>query len=98
MSNRGGKREGSGRKKGARNRRTVEFLKKAAAAGYEDPVEFLLSVVADTEADLDLRLRAAMGAAPYVRAKLAPREADPEPPANEEGIGFQIPDLRKVNE
>jgi hypothetical protein len=73
-------------------------MERAVALGYPSPVDFLLSVMNDTKADLDLRVRAAMGAAPYVRAKLAPKEADSDPPASEEGIGFQIPDLRKVNE
>ena len=53
MTTRGGKREGSGRRRGARNKRTVELLKKAAAFGHEDPVDFLLSVVSDTEAEMD---------------------------------------------
>ena len=98
MTTRGGKRQGSGRKKGARNKRTVELLKKAVALGYEDPVDFLLGVVADTGVELDLRIKAAGMVAPYVRAKLAPREAGASaPPLAEEGIALQLPDLVRVN-
>src|SRR5215212_8297919 len=98
MTTRGGKREGSGRRRGARNKRTVEFLKKAAALDYEDPVEFMLSVVADTKADMELRVRCAMGAAPYVRAKLAPVEKLPDKGQTEapQGIAMMLPDLVRV--
>jgi hypothetical protein len=95
---RGGKREGSGRKRGAPNKRTVELIKKAAALDYEDPVDFLLSVVSDTEAETDLRIKAAGMVAPYVRAKLAPREAGASaPPLTAEGIALQLPDLKRVD-
>ena len=74
---------GKGRPKGARNKRTVELIEKAVASGYQDPVDFLLSIVADTKADMSLRIDAAKAAAPYVRAKLtamvpteAPRPAE----------------------
>jgi hypothetical protein len=98
MTTRGGKREGSGRKKGGRNKRTVELLKKAAASGYEDPVEFLLAVVAVTELETELRVKAAGMVAPYVRAKLAPREAGANaPPVAEEGIALRLPDLVRVD-
>jgi hypothetical protein len=97
MTTRGGKREGSGRKKGAPNKRTIQLITKAAASGYEDPVDFLLSVVSDTGAETDLRVKAAGMVAPYVRAKLAPREAGASaPPLAEEGIALQLPDLVRV--
>jgi hypothetical protein len=97
MTTRGGKREYSGRPKGARNKRTVELIKKATASGYEDPVDFLLSVVSDTEAEMDMRIKAAGMVAPYVRAKLAPREAGASADAVAEvPIGLRLPDLVRV--
>jgi hypothetical protein len=47
-----------------------------------DPVDFMLSVMSDDTVDMDLRLRAAGLAAPYLRAKLSPIEhkvAEPAP-------------------
>lgn len=69
-----------GRPKGAKNKRTVELLKKAAAVpGYVDPVNFLLNVVADPDADMSLRIEAAKASAPYVRAKLTPTQPTDQP-------------------
>lgn len=70
----GGKREGAGRKPGSATRKTREVAEKAAAAGLT-PLEYLLSVMRDTEADGHARLDAAKAAAPYMHPRLAQVEA-----------------------
>ena len=92
---------GKGRPKGAKNKRTIELIKKAAASDYVDPVDFLLSVVRDSAVDMDLRVRAAGVAAPYLRAKLSAidnlpsKQSDPEPDG--EGGDHELPDFRRPN-
>lgn len=60
-----------GKKAGTKCKRTIArdaALAKAIAAG-QSPLEFLLSVMRDPRADLDMRIDAAKGAAPYVHKK-----------------------------
>jgi hypothetical protein len=88
----------AGRPKGAKNKRTVEMIEKAKACGYVDPVDFLLGVVADTEAGMDLRIDAAKAAAPYVRAKLTAVGKPAEQPLSpEEPASAYLPDLEVLN-
>lgn len=67
---RGGKREGAGRPEGAATKRTREMANKAAEAGLM-PLDFMLDLLRDVEADKADRMWAAEKAAPYVHAKLA---------------------------
>ena len=69
MAGRGGKREGSGRPKGSRNRRT-EMQIEAASNGIL-PLDFLLGLMRDPAQNAATRLTAAISAAPYVHPKLA---------------------------
>jgi hypothetical protein len=67
----GGARPGAGRKRGAVARIDAEAREKALASDQESPLDFLLRVMRDAEADAVRRLDAAKAAAPYVHAKLA---------------------------
>jgi hypothetical protein len=67
MAGRGGKREGSGRPKGAKTRITEEALERAGEG--ETPLEYMLRVMRDTSAETDRRDRMAMGAAQYCHSK-----------------------------
>jgi hypothetical protein len=62
-----GERRG-GRKKGARNKRTLAQI--ALAQGLETPLDYLLAVMRDETADIDRRMECAVAAAPYMHAKL----------------------------
>lgn len=63
-----------GRQKGTLNRRNAELQAHVAATG-ETPLDFLLRVMRDKEADEDKRIDCAKAAAPYVHAKLASVDA-----------------------
>ena len=67
---RGGKREGAGRKPGVPNKRTQEKTEEIESSGLT-PLDFMLSVLRDDDADPKDRMWAAEKAAPYVHAKLA---------------------------
>lgn len=67
---RGGKREGAGRPAGALTKRTREVAEKAADEGLT-PLDYMLDVLRDADADPKDRMWAAEKAAPYVHAKLA---------------------------
>ena len=67
---RGGQRPGSGRPKGARNRRTERQEREIEESGMT-PLEYLTSVYRDEARDTDERMEAAKAAAPYVHAKLS---------------------------
>lgn len=69
-SNRGGARKGAGRKQGSATKKTREIADKAAENGIT-PLEYMLSVMRDTEEESPRRLAAAQAAAPYVHPKLA---------------------------
>jgi len=66
----GGARPGAGRPKGARNKRHEEVVQKAVAGGIT-PLEYLLSVMQNEEAEEAKRIDAAKAAAPYVHARLS---------------------------
>lgn len=66
----GGKREGAGRKPGARNKSTIEQREAVAASGLT-PLEYMITVMRDAGADEGKRLEAAKSAAPYVHARLS---------------------------
>lgn len=66
----GGARPGAGRKKGSPNKKTAEIQRVVAESGIT-PLEYMLSVMRDDNADEHRRLSAATAAAPYVHAKLS---------------------------
>ena len=73
----GGKRPGAGRPYGSRNKATEKQkaeIDKIAASGLT-PLEYMLSVMRDEQADTATRLDAAVKAAPYVHPKLATIES-----------------------
>jgi hypothetical protein len=80
---RGGRREGSGRPKGAINKRTEEAIAKAAETGIT-PLDYLLGLMRDEGQEQSVRLDAAKAAAPYVHAKLQAiqHSGDAENPVN----------------
>lgn len=67
---RGGKREGAGRKAGVRNRATEKQRAAIEGSGLT-PLDYMLSVLRNTDADPKDRMWAAEKAAPYVHPKLA---------------------------
>jgi hypothetical protein len=67
---RGGKREGAGRKPGAPNKATQEQREAIKESGLT-PLDYLLSVMRDENAEQAERVDAANKAAPYVHAKLS---------------------------
>lgn len=67
---RGGKRAGSGRKAGSATKRTREIADRAAEDGIT-PLEYMLSVLRDPQAEVDRRDDMAKAAAPYMHARLA---------------------------
>jgi hypothetical protein len=69
-SKRGGARPGAGRRPGAINKATAK-AREAAEAGGIMPLDFMLSIMRDPEAERSERLDMAKAAAPYVHAKLA---------------------------
>jgi hypothetical protein len=66
---RGGKREGAGRPKGKKNKRTLAEKEALAASGLS-PLDYMLSVLRDEKASQDVRLTAAKAAAPYLHRAL----------------------------
>jgi hypothetical protein len=66
---RGGKRENAGRKKGSRNKRTSELQARIRATGM-DPLAFMIAVMRNAKAPLEMRFEAARSAAPYVHPRL----------------------------
>ena len=70
MTQHGGKRDGAGRKAGSPNKATQEQRDAVAASGLT-PLDYMLTVLRDEDADKEDRMWAAEKAAPYVHAKLA---------------------------
>lgn len=66
----GGARPGAGRPKGGTNKITAEAIARAEEGG-ELPLDFLLRIMRDAEADEAKRIDCAKAAAPYIHAKLA---------------------------
>ena len=73
-SNRGGARQGAGRRPGAINKATAKAREAAEASGIM-PLDFMLSIMRDETAERSERLDMAKAAAPYVHAKLSSIEA-----------------------
>ena len=65
----GGKRKGSGRKRGVQNRVNAALREKIMANGIL-PLEFLLSIMRDSKNPDQMRLEAAVKAAPFCHPKL----------------------------
>lgn len=65
----GGKRHGAGRKKGSQAKKTVELLESVRTSG-ETPLEYMLRVMRDANADDARRDDMAKSAAPYVHSKM----------------------------
>lgn len=80
---RGGKREGSGRKKGSLTKRTQEIVAAASADGIL-PLEYMLKILRDENQDAQARFKAACEAAPYLHPKLQSVEhkGDPDNPVH----------------
>jgi hypothetical protein len=71
---RGGARPNAGRKPAGRNRLTKEAVAKAGDG--LSPLEYLLSVMRDPDADQARRIDAAKAAAPYAHPKLQPIDGE----------------------
>lgn len=69
----GGARPGAGRKKGGHNKLAEEAIQAAKSTGIM-PLEYLLQVMRDPGIDEGKRIDAAKAAAPYVHAKLQPKD------------------------
>jgi hypothetical protein len=70
---RGGAQPGSGRPKGSVTKRSSEVHAAAIAAGIS-PLEYMLQVLRDPDADPKMRAWAAEKAAPYLHARPAPMQ------------------------
>lgn len=66
-----------GRPKGSRNKRTRALIE-AAEAGGETPLQYMLRVMRDRNADAKRRDAMAMAAAPYLHPKLSSVEPKPD--------------------
>jgi hypothetical protein len=75
-------RKTGGRQKGARNRATEEARLAAKATGIL-PLDYMLSVMRDPNADHKRRDAMAMAAAPYLHARLTPIDPKLSPAAAE---------------
>ena len=65
----------AGRPKGALNQFSMKKAREIVESGIT-PVDFLVGVVRDEEADIKLRIEAARAAAPYVHPRLSTTELD----------------------
>jgi hypothetical protein len=82
---RGGKRSGTGRKRGVPNKLNAAMRDKLNAGGIA-PLEFMLQVMRGTHQDLAVRLEMAKAAAPYLHPRLQAIEhsgKDAESPAHQ---------------
>lgn len=71
----------AGRPKGSRNRRTTAVVEAAQSSG-EMPLDYMLRVMRDDNADLRRRDEMARAAAPFLHAKLAAVEHSMPPDEN----------------
>ena len=69
---RGGKRQGAGRPRGTQNRKTAEMRAEIAVSG-ELPLDYMLRVMRDPNAEPHRRDAMSKAAAPYVHRPLAPQ-------------------------
>jgi len=87
-------RKTGGRQEGARNRATAEARAAAEATGVT-PLNYMLSVMRDANADLRRRDAMAIAAAPYVHPKVSPVEAAKvEQPSLAEKYGIRVEFVR----
>lgn len=70
----GGARPGAGRKPGSTTRKTREIADRAASEGIT-PLEYMLNILRDEDANPAVRFEAAKHAAPYIHPKLSSIEA-----------------------
>jgi hypothetical protein len=66
----GGARNGAGRKRGVRNKKTKELLEAVAASGIV-PLDYMLAVMRDETAPDERRDAMAIAAAPYCHPRLS---------------------------
>lgn len=71
MSNHGGKRPGAGRKMSPAKKALIEAARNVVVSGEETPLEYMLRIMRDPNADMKRRDQMAMGAAPFIHPKLA---------------------------
>jgi len=71
---RGGARTGAGRPRGSASQKTREIADRAASEGIT-PLDYMLSILRDTEADKGQRFEAAKAAAPYIHPRLSTMDA-----------------------
>jgi hypothetical protein len=87
-------RKTGGRKKGARNRATAEARAAAEATGIL-PLDYMLSIMRDANADPKRRDAMAMAAAPYLHSRLSSVEATKaEEPSLAEKYGIRVEFVR----
>lgn len=72
---------GAGRKRGGKNAKTAAIAHRAAAQGIT-PLEYMLDIMRDENADPVARMDMAKAAAPYIHPRLAAVEhsTDPQKP------------------
>lgn len=85
MSNRGGKRDGAGRKASAVTQRTRAIAEGIMLDGNETPLEVIIKLMRSATTDED-KLKAAVAAAPYVHPRLASIEASVKISEHEEAV------------
>ena len=73
MARIGGTRAGAGRPRGSVTKRSSEVLARAMAAG-QSPLEFMLAMLRDNDADPKMRAWAAEKSAPYMHSRPAPTQ------------------------
>lgn len=81
----GGARPGAGRKPGAPNKKTAELLETARSEGIM-PLDYLLSIMRNSEQKEDVRMDAAKAAAPYLHPKLSSVEMNAKVTTHEAGL------------
>jgi hypothetical protein len=82
-------RKTGGRQKGARNRATAEARAAAEATGIL-PLDYMLAVMRDADADPRRCDAMAIAAAPYLHPKLSAIEPKPEKPTGAEEHGIRV--------
>jgi hypothetical protein len=87
-------RKTGGRQKGARNRATAEARAAAEEAGIL-PLDYMLSVMCDPNAEPKRRDAMAIAAAPYLHPKLSAVEAKPDEPEKTD-FGIRIEFVRPL--
>jgi hypothetical protein len=86
-------RKTGGRKKGAVNRATAEARAAAEATGIM-PLDYMLSIMRDANAEPKRRDAMAMAAAPYLHPKMSADEAKANEPAAAEVHGIRVEFVR----